>query len=270
MTLKRLSALFVAVAVAACGGGGPDAGTSFSPSPSPTPSPSPSPSPASPPGGLYVGYYQESATDNPEDPTAGAFTLSLPSGDGAFSGSMFFTFLGCQSSNLGSVAGNKSGTGISGTWAGTIDGSLQSGNYNGTYASATTSYSGTYINSKGKVPISVPNCIDYFIASAGTFEMFPVGGGTPASFTVSVANRRFDWPSTAGAAQVLFYVLDPVIAQSSGNPIVTQERIAPATSTFTLPAGVSLVSAKEYVVAVGVTNASGQRLAFASRRFTAP
>jgi len=62
------------------------------------------------PDGLYVGYYQEDPASNPEDPTPGSIYLSLPAGDNAFAGSMFFTYVGCQTSNVGLVSGRKTGS----------------------------------------------------------------------------------------------------------------------------------------------------------------
>ena len=67
------------------------------------------------PGGAYIGYYQENPVTNPEDPVPGAVYLRLPAADGAFSGDMFFTYVGCQSSNLGRVSGRQSGLSLSGS-----------------------------------------------------------------------------------------------------------------------------------------------------------
>ena len=43
----------------------------------------------------------------------GAFVLNLPEKDSAFDGDMYFTYIGCQSSNVGSVKGRKSGIALS-------------------------------------------------------------------------------------------------------------------------------------------------------------
>jgi hypothetical protein len=59
------------------------------------------------PGGLYIGYYHEDPISNPEDPVPGALYLSLPAGDSSFAGKMFFTYLGCQTSSVGSISGAK-------------------------------------------------------------------------------------------------------------------------------------------------------------------
>jgi hypothetical protein len=48
------------------------------------------------PGGLFVGYYHEDPVTNPEDPFPGALYLNLPSANGTYAGTMFFTYFGCQ------------------------------------------------------------------------------------------------------------------------------------------------------------------------------
>ncbi len=177
---------------------------------------------ASPPGGLYVGYYAEDPVTNPEDPTLGAFSLNLPNSNGSFSGSMFFTYVGCQTSNVGVVSGTKSDLALSGMWSGTIDGVAQSGSYSGTFDAALLSYQGVYTNSAGKQYRDLRPCIEYYIAGNGTWEMFPIDARVPASFATTVASRTISWVAVGGAAQTLVYVLDPVVAQTSGNPVVWQ------------------------------------------------
>jgi hypothetical protein len=157
MTMKRISWLFAATAVlAACGGGDPTEPV--------TPVPGPSA-----PGGLYLGYYAEDPTTNPEDPTLGAFTLNLPTGNASFSGSMYFTYVGCQTSNVGVVSGTKADLSLSGTWAGAVDGSPQSGPYSGTFNNTTQSYAGTYGNAGGKQYRDLRPCIEYHMAPNGTW-----------------------------------------------------------------------------------------------------
>ncbi len=73
--------------------------------------------------------------------------------------------------------------------------------------------------------------------------------------------------AVAGAAQTLVYLLDPNVAQTSGNPVVWQALFAGVTSA-TVPASITLVSGKEYVAVVGIANAAGARVAFGSQRFT--
>lgn len=247
-----------------CGGG-------TSPVVEPTTTPVTTPTPNTPmvqsPGGLYVGYYQEDPLTNPEDPTFGAFSLNLPTNDSTFQGSMFFTYVGCQTSNVGAVAGTKSGISLSGTWSGTLDGLLQSGTFTGGYNSNASSYSGTYVNSGGKQFRDLRPCIQYYIAPNGTWEMFAVGTNTPATFRTSFASRNVAWTSVAGAAYTLVYLLDPVIAQTSGNPVLWQT-VVPNGVAVTVPNTIALQAGKEYVAVVGISDSAFKRIAFGSSRFT--
>jgi hypothetical protein len=261
--LKTLAAAFAAVsALAACGGGSSGSDDDDSPAPGPAP--------ASAPGGLYVGYYQEDPATNPEDPTPGAFSLNLPDTNSAFTGSMFFTYVGCQTSNVGEVAGTKTDGALSGTWSGTIDGGAESGTYSGSFQSATQSYSGTYNTNGGKKSRDIPGCINYFIAPNGTFEMFAVEAAVPAGFTVQVAGRSISWSATSGAALTLVYVLDRAVAQSGGgNPVRWQTVVSgSSTNSAAVPASVTLQAGTEYIAVVGIGDAAAQRIAFGSRRFT--
>jgi hypothetical protein len=233
--------------------------------PAPTP---PAPGPSAAPGGLYVGYYQEDVTDNPEDPVPGAFSMNLPNGNASFTGSMFFTYFGCQSSNVGAVSGAKSDVALSGLWSGTVDGVRQSGEYTGRYQAAAQSYSGTYTNAGGKQLRDVLPCISYTIAANGTWEMFPIEAAVPAEFTVIVSGRRIRWSSTTGAQRTLVYVLDPVIAQTSGNPVLWQTVIDRFFNTADIAQGVGLQPGKEYIAVVAIGDVTGQRIAFSSKRFT--
>lgn len=265
--MKRMFWLFAAVvALTACGGGSP---AEPGPQPAPAPAPSPAPAPAAP-GGLYVGYYAEDPATNPEDPTLGAFTLHLPAGNAGFSGSMYFTYVGCQTSNVGTVSGTKTDLSLSGTWAGTVDGSPQSGPYSGSFNTATQSYAGVYSNAGGKQYRDLRPCIEYHIAPNGTWEMFAVETSVPASFTVGVSGRTVSWSGIPNAELTLVYVLDPIVAQGAGNPVVWQGIEAGAVTAMQIPPGVALQSGREYIAAVGIADATGQRAAFGSVRFVAP
>ncbi|MBC8058596.1 MAG: hypothetical protein H7Y61_18655 [Rhizobiales bacterium] len=257
MAIKPIFALFtvfaISVPIGGCGGGSdstPAAG-------------------ATAPGGLYVGYYQEDPVTNPEDPLPGVFSLNLPAGNGAFSGSMYFTYVGCQSSNVGIVAGTKTEAALAGTWSGTVDGSPQSGPYSGTYDQAVGSYAGTYNNAGGKQFRDLRPCIEYSIAPNGTWEMFPVETQVPASFNVTVSGRTINWQSVSGADVSLVYVLDETVATSTGNPVVWQTLIAAGT-TAVIPSSVLLQAGGGYIASVGVSDANRRRLAFGSRRFVQP
>jgi hypothetical protein len=92
----------------------------------------------------------------------------------------------------------------------------------------------------------------------------------PASFTLSVSGRNVSWGSVANAAMTLIYLLDPIIAQGTGNPVLWQDLVVGSVTTTQIPASVALQSGRQYIVPVGIANAAGQRAAFGSLRFTAP
>jgi hypothetical protein len=255
--MNKLAVAFIALATTACGGGGSSDDGPAAPAPGPTAA-----------GSLYVGYYQEDPANNPEDPVPGAFSLNLPAGNASFSGSMFFTYVGCQTSNVGTVSGTKTDTTLAGDWAGTVDGSAQSGKYSGSYQAATQSYSGTYTNSGGKQLRDLQPCITYTIAANGSWEMFPIEATVPEGFTVIVSGRGIRWSPTTGATRTLVYVLDPAVAQTSGNPVLWQAVVTGSTNSETIPDTVALQAGKEYIAVVGVGDAGGQRSAFGSKRFT--
>jgi hypothetical protein len=262
--MNRLLGWFVAAAaLAACGGGSDNAGDPQAPAP---PSPPPAPAPAQ--GTLHVGYYQEDPANDSEDPVPGAFSLNLPTADGSFAGSMFFTYVGCQTSNVGTVSGTKTATALSGTWSGTVDGSAQSGTYSGSYQAATMSYAGTYANAGGKQLRDLRPCIRYTIAANGRWEMFSVEATVPDGFTVLVNGRSVSWSATSGAAAALVYLLDPAIASSSGNPVLWQTIVTAPANSATAPNNITLQTGKEYVAVVGVADGASQRAAFGSKRFT--
>jgi hypothetical protein len=260
--MNKLAVLFVAVAaLAACGGGG---GTDDPAAPPPDPTTPGTPATTS----LYVGYYQEDPANNPEDPVPGAFSLNLPEGNASFSGSMFFTYIGCQTSNVGTVSGTKTDAALAGTWSGTVDGLAQSGAYSGSYQAATQSYAGTYTNSGGKQLRDLQPYITYTIAANGSWEMFPIEAAVPEGFTVIVSGRGIRWSPTTGATRTLVYVLDPAIAQTSANPVLWQTVAAGSSNSANVPDAIALQTGKEYIAVVGIGDASGRRSAFGSKKFT--
>lgn len=223
-----------------------------------------------PPGGVCVGYYQEDPRSNPEDPTMGSVYLNLPASDSRFSGSMYFTYLGCQSSNVGPIAGIKKASSLKGTWTGTLDGTQQSGTVDGVYSAAGGAYSGTFTVAGGKQHIDIPSCISYYIAPKGTFELFAVGKNTPSDFSVSLSGNRVNWVPPGGAAMTLVSVLDPAVASSGqGNATMWQTLIMGPLGNADL-GNARLISGHAYVVAVGAADSKFRRLSFASKSFTAP
>lgn len=221
--------------------------------------------------GLYVGYYQEDPVSNPEDPTPGSIYLSLPAGDNTFSGSMFFTYVGCQSENLGTIAGAKAGPSLKGEWGGSVDGTAQKGSFEGSWSAAVGGYAGTYDVAGGKQHVAVPGCIEYFIAPRGTWELLPVGGHVPESFGITVSGSTVSWTPPPGVTSTLVYVLDTELAKTKG---------ARASTWQTLLLGPGMHSADlrqarmkpghSYIVAVKLNDPSMKRAGFASKAVLAP
>ena len=268
MKLQHLAVLFSLVA-AGCGGGGSDPVASPSPSPA-----SPSPLPASPPGGLYIGHYQEDAGNNPENPMPGSFYLYLPEGNASFNGAMSFTYIGCQSTNVGTVSGAKNALALSGNWTGTVDNVAVGGPYSGTYDAAAQRYSGTYTNSGGKVRVTVASCIDYYVAAFGTWEMSPVAAKSPADFSLGVSGGNVSWSDVTGTVQWLASVYDEAKAQTGTDAVVKQALINAVAGTNTeqvVPvSSLGLTAGRAYVLAITAIGANHQRVGYTSLRYTAP
>jgi hypothetical protein len=227
--------------------------------------------PTAPPGGLFVGYYQEDPNSNPEDPVPGALYLGLPEGNDTFSGKMDFTYFGCQSSNVGAISGSKSGTTLNGNWSGTVDNTAQSGSYSGTYDAANSLYSGTYTVAGGKQLIDIPNCIKYSIAPNGGWNLFPVEQNTPANFATSVNQNALVWSTPVGYATALVSVMDvaSAVTINGGNAVKVQSQIFAPRANFDL-APFALTSGKQYLAVVSAFDSSRVRIGAGSKRFTAP
>ena len=277
MNLQGLAILFSVIAAGCSGGGGSDA-SSPAPAPAPSGPASPSPAPGTPatsaPAGLYVGHYQEDRANNSEDPMPGSFYLNLPDGNAAFNGEMSFTYVGCQSSNVGTVSGTKNNLALSGNWTGTVDGVGVGGPYQGTYDVATQRYSGIYNNAGGKVHVTVQNCIDYHVAAYGTWEMSPIQARSPNDFTVSVSGGNVVWADVSGTSQWLASVYDLLLAQT-GSQAVVRQALIPAINGSTADQAVALsslglVSGRAYVLAITAFGAENQRLGYTSSSYTAP
>ena len=219
--------------------------------------------------GVYLGYYQEDPVTNPEDPTIGAVYLHLPKGDSSFAGKMFFTYVGCQSSNVGSIQGNKTDTALKGDWTGTLDGTSQKGSFTGVLAAPGT-YTGTYTVFGGKQHIEIPNCISYYVAPKGTFALFSVEQNQPQNFSISVQGDSVTWSSPPGAQMTLVFLLDLAkVAESGNNATVWQTLVLGPGNQATLDRA-RLATGHHYVVAVAAVNSRFERVAFGSVRYSAP
>jgi hypothetical protein len=221
------------------------------------------------PEGVYLGYYQEDPVTNPEDPTLGAVYLRLPKGDSSFAGKMYFTYVGCQSSNVGSIQGNKTDTALKGDWTGTLDGTSQKGSFTGVLA-APGNYSGTYTVFGGKQHIDIPNCINYYIAPKGTFALFSVEQNQPQNFSVAARGDSVTWSSPPGAQMTLVFLLDLAkVAESANNATVWQTLVLGPRNQATLDR-TRLAPGHHYVIAVAAVNSRFERVAFGSVRYSAP
>lgn len=222
---------------------------------------------AAAPGGPYIGYYQENPESNPEDPMPGAIYLRLPAADAPFSGDMYFTYVGCQSSNVGTVTGRKVGAALSGNWSGTVDERAQRGGFTGSYSAATGFYSGTFTNAGGKQHRDLSPCIEYTIAPDGTWALFPVERNLPAGFEIRVTPNAARWARQPGAEGSLVTIFDAAtLAAAQGNAIVSQSFLDAGRHMFSL-SQIDLVSGREYILSVTVLSEAGDRLAFGSTRF---
>lgn len=210
---------------------------------------------------LYVGAYHEDQTANPEDPTSGTVYLNLPA-NGTFSGQMFFTYVGCQSSNVGMISGTRTQTGsvdsLSGTWNGTVDGTSQKGVFAGSWMAASKAIVGQYTVAGGKQAISIPNCIDYFIAPKGTFDLAPVGTMVPASLGLTATGDGAAWTTIAGSYFIIVSILDAQAALSNSLQAVLEQNIVNGTDTQYSWSHLSLAAGRRYIAAVLILNSSGQ------------
>ena len=247
-----LSAGFSIAVLVSCGGGGADVQN-------PAPVPVSPPASAQAPGGLYVGYYYEDPVDNPEDTTLGTVFLNLPDGNSDFKGNMSFSYVGCQTENVGTVAGLKTDKTLTGSWTGTLDAIAEGGSYKGVYESTQNSYSGTYTVTGGKKFREVPNCIRYYIAAYGTWQLFPLNstssGDDPAAQGIAISGTNVTWFPPSGTTNSLVSLIDQERALRNENQAVIVQSFTTG-NTFDLPA--TLVAGRSYVASVVSRNAVNQ------------
>ncbi len=223
------------------------------------------------PGGLYVGVYNEDPGNNPEDPSFGAIYMRLPQGNSTFSGDMYFTYVGCQNQNVGSITGSKNQLTLSANWSGVVDNLPQSGTMTGQFQPALGIYQGTYVNSGGKQFRDLSPCVVYYIAAFGSWDLYPTGqtfstGG--ASQAVSVSGNTVSWQAPVGTIACLVSAIDQIATQGGGgNAIVWQQAVAGTTASIAIPTA-ALQSGRSYVASVACTaSATLQRNYFSSATF---
>ena len=219
---------------------------------------------------LHIGYYTEDATTNPEDPTTGSLYLNIPKENGAFSGSMSFSYVGCQTSNVGTISGNKTSNTLTGSWSGTIDGTSQSGSYTGSLNSDNSYYSGDYEVSGGKQHITVDNCIDYFIAPKGKWYLYPEN--TTITFdnsnatSCSIVNNVVSWFPTAGYSYSVLSIINKEYAISNQSDAIVYQQLFTTETSAQLPS--NLVSGKTYIASVVSVDSTGKVIYVSNKDFT--
>ena len=261
----------------ACGG----SNSSSTSAPSTTPEPNVQPPNVEPlpqpvedkvaPGGLYLGYYQESFTLNPEDPTPGIVYLNIPQADGLFNGSMSFTYVGCQSEGIGNITGTKVNTQLNGEWLGRVDGRPQNGDYQLTYDVETQSYIGTYNVAAGKQHVVIQECIEYWIAPEGEMRLFPLntlyvqGEDNSSVSGVNISNNIIGWGVAPDAELTVVSVISLEAAeQNLQSSMVWQELFPAEINSITLPVAVSSVLVGGQRYAISVTSVSQDSVVYSS------
>lgn len=197
---------------------------------------------------LYLGYYFEDPVNNPEDPTPGALLLRLPKTDSAFAGSLYFTFVGCQSESWGQIEGRLDHGELQGRWSGPVDGVPQRGSFRGEFDQATGQYAGTFDNAGGKQFREIPDCTSYYIAARGTWQMF-----TPASLRQGNLPLNARWPyvewRVPSPMVILVYVLDKSLLNGAEphRAVVAQFVVEPGENRQRLPIS-KMTEGREYLV----------------------
>jgi len=218
---------------------------------------------------LYIGYYTEDKATNPEDPTTGSLYLNIPKNNGTFSGSMSFSYVGCQTSNVGSISGNKTSNTLTGNWSGTIDGTSQNGVYTGSLNSTDGYYTGDYNVSAGKQHITVDNCIDYFIAPKGKWYLYPEN--TTITFDNSVAsscsvdNNVVSWFPPAGYSYSVLSIINKESAVANLNNAIVYQQLFTSATSVQLPS--NLTSGKKYSASVVSVNSTGKVIYVSNKDF---
>jgi len=222
------------------------------------------------PGGLHLGFYLEDPITNPEDPMPGSFYLRLPIGDSQYSGAMSFTFIGCQTQNVGNVSGTKSGAQLSGIWSGSIDGTPQSGTYAAEYDPLKAMYLGTYTNDKGKQYIDLWPCIAYAIAPNGEIGLFRPGTRAPANFLSGVGPNLIYWAPRPRTNVYLVSIYDLEKVRNDEIGAIVYQKIMDGRARCMLKSLASLEPGKTYLYAVVAFDIQRNLLGHTSGQFKMP
>ena len=272
-----IAGVFISVALFSCGGGGGSSGNN------------------PPPQGLtncnqsgyniYLGYYNEDPTNNPEDPTAGFLVACMPSSDGSFKSQFLFSYTGCQGGvDKGTVDGNRTCNNISGNWSGNVDGTNIGGSFDGNWDSARSRFSGTWNNSSGKVKIDFGSSCNYWVAGNGTWVLYGLDSDD-GNLNIQVSGSSITWNNAITGVNgflISFYDKQCMYDKISLSDCTTWSLSCPSSvSSLTYnstPIGCMnlfgpnpLTSGKDYVVSItAFGNSQSDVKAFASKTFTAP
>lgn len=197
---------------------------------------------------VYFGYYVEDAANNPEDPTPGALLLRLPKADAAFSGALYFTFVGCQTENWGRIEGRLEQGVLQGNWSGLVDDLPQNGSFRGRFDPQDSRYAGTYDNAQGKQFRQIGDCISYHIAARGTWEMFTPESLRQGNLSLTARWPNVEWESSV-ATFLLVYVLDKTLLDGADpqQAVVAQFVAMPGEDRQPLPTR-KMKAGREYLV----------------------
>lgn len=155
----------------------------------------------------YTGHYTENQHLNPEDPTPGFLHLTLPKGNGPFSGQFLFSYVGCLgNTNVGTIKGIKTNSKLLGNWSGIVDGKQIGGRFDG--ISTSSGYQGTWRNTGGKLKISIGSG-----SGRCQYHVAPLGRWIISTKTVKKPGMtregrgRFSWLALPGAVawQIIVY-----------------------------------------------------------------
>ena len=214
--------------------------------------------PELPPGGLYVGYYQEDPLSNPEDPAQGTMYIRLDESSSHFSGAMSFNYVECQTASIAVISGEKNTLSLLGKWSGVIDGSAQAGLITGLYNRKKFNLGGAYTNTKGKQFRDIRPCIEYTVAPGGTWELFPVGttksADTSSAARISIKENNVSWRQQKNAQLTLISVIDVANTATAAGSAIRFQKILPGNcNNYTLP-GKLFTAGKDYIITIIISN----------------
>ncbi len=235
---------------------------------------------------IYLGYYTEDPTSNPEDPTSGYLVACMPDSNGTFETQFLFSYYGCQGGvDIGTVNGNRIGNSVGGSWSGNVDGVNIGGNFSGSWDGI--KFSGTWNNSSGKVHIQRGSC-SYYVAPNGDWVLYSLNsdfGGLNITISVSGSSVNVSWNNSISGIQgflISFYDKQCLYDKISLSECTVWSLWCPS-SVSSLTYGVSpsgcgefypsqpLTSWEDYVVAISAYGTPSSNVqAFATEIFTAP